>query len=183
MENNKPENIVNFKKIDLQQLEKLKVANGFTRWVRTRDKKSERELRQVLRTRLLDRGEVWVAVTNNTIIGFAILTEWTALPGAKIVDAIEVTKNRREIGVGSGLLNYILQENRDVIIGLLLYPEPGYEKRLTDFYRKAGFEDIGVNGVMIRLPLKSEKLEFWIKYLRDLHGLYEKLLKALRVES
>jgi len=170
------------KKLDIKQLEKLKVAEGFTRWVRSTNEKSKKELKHVLFSRLMGGTEVWGAIVNNTLVGFMIVSSWTALPGAKIIDAIEIVKHYRGKGIGSKLLNSFLNEYQDSVIGLLLYPEAGYEDKLIKFYKKHGFEDLE-EGIMIRFPSKPEKLMVWVKYIQDLRNLYDRLLKIIRVET
>lgn len=166
-------------KIDRRELEKLEIASGFTRWFMTNDEKSKEELKQTLRIRLAGGSEIWAAITNNTIIGFAIITEWTTVPGIKILDAVEVVKQCRNHGVGTKLLNHFFQINPDTVLGLLLYSEPGKEDELKNFYRRLGFKMLS-EGVMIRIPASAEKIEMWTRYLTELRDFYDNLLKAFQ---
>ncbi len=170
---------IEISKIDRRSLETFKIANGFTRWFMTNDQKSKEELRQTLRTRLLGGSEIWAAVHNNILIGFAIITEWTTVPGIKILDAIEIAEQYRNHNIGTEILRSFFRDDPDAVLGLLLYYEPGQEDKLKKFYQRLGFKIIS-EGVMIRIPASTEKIEMWTRYLTELRDFYDNLLKAFQ---
>jgi GNAT superfamily N-acetyltransferase len=174
--------MISVRKIDAEQLKNLEIASGFTRWFNTKDDKSKQELKDLLNLRILDGDEVWVALKGKIITGFMIVTDWSALPSAKVIDAIEIAEPYRDRGIGSQLLNAFIKTHQEIVCGLLLYPEKGYEKKLEKFYKSLGFELLSEN-VMVRFPASPEKFQVLAKYLRDLLDLYNKMLKAIESKT
>lgn len=154
------------------------MARGYSRWLTTNSEDDVKEFKRVFKTRLREGSEVWIAILKGVVVGYLILANWIVLPEAKVIEAFEVARPYRGMGIGSKLLSRVLEEYSDRIVGLLLYPEPGYEDRLREFYRNFGFIDLG-GSTMIKFPDKvDEKVLGLLRYLRDLRDLYDLLLKA-----
>jgi len=174
--------MVTVRKATLEDIDKLKISSGFTRWISSHDEKGRAELKQLLRDRLREGLDVWLAVENDEVVGFAIISDWPALPGAKAIEAIEVARPYRGKGVGSALLSSITSE-LDTIIALMPSPEEGYEKELEKFYERFGFKYI-TEDYMVRIPESPEsgyKLRRWIDQIDRLLEIYQVLLKEMKI--
>jgi|YelNatPaOPRAMG01_1025707.scaffolds.fasta_scaffold04789_11 GNAT superfamily N-acetyltransferase len=172
--------MITIKKTSQKELEDLEVADGFTRWIPSPGDKGRNELKEILIERLNEGAEVWIAVENREIIGFAIVTDWPALPEGKAIEAMEVAKPYRGRGIGYSLLNRILKETEAIFV-LTPYPEAGYEKALEEFYKRFDFKYLSNNKeFMVRIPENPEKLEKWIKHIDRLIDIYELLIKEMK---
>jgi len=165
------------KKLTISDIESLDVTEGFTWSVKSSGEKGKVELKEFLRQKLLDGADVLIALDENKIIGFAIINDWRALPNAKSLDAMEVARPYREKGVGSMIMQRLIEE-WDTLIALTLLPEPGYEKILDKFYQKFGFKSI-TSDIMVRIP-SDGKLKEWIDYMEDV--LKEYSYKIYRIQ-
>lgn len=67
--------MITIKKVDRKELEELEIADGFTRWIPSPGEKGKAELKEILIERLNEGAEVWIAIKNSEIIGFAIITD------------------------------------------------------------------------------------------------------------
>jgi len=165
-----------------EDIDKYRISSGFTKWISSHDEKGKEELRQLLKSRLEEGMEVWLAVDGDEVIGFAIISDWPALPGAKAVEAIEVAKPYRGKGIGSMLLSKITSE-LDTLIALMPSPEEGYEKELEKFYERFGFRYI-TDDYMVRIPDGPDsgyKLRRWIEQVDRLLEIYQVLLKEMKI--
>ncbi len=172
--------MITIKKTDQKELEKLRIADGFTRWVLSPGDKGKNELKEILIERLNEGAEVWIAVKNGEIIGFVIIADWPALPEGKAIEAMEVAKPYRGKGIGYSLLDRILKEAEAIFV-LTPYPEAGYEKALEEFYKGFGFKYLSNNKeFMVRIPENPEKLEKWIKHIDRLIDVYEMLIREMK---
>lgn len=113
----------------------------------------------------------------NKIIGFSIIADWRALPNAKSLDAMEVARPYRGKGIGSMIMQRLIEE-WDTLTSLTLLPELGYEKILDKFYQKFGFKRI-TNDIMVRIP-NDGRLKEWIDYMEDV--LKEYSYKMYRIQ-
>jgi len=163
------------KKLTAEDLESLEVAEGFTRWIESSSKDGKAELKKHLAERLSDGNEIWGALDGDILVGFAVIADWHSFPGGKAIDSMEVAESHRGSGVGSKISSKIIEEH-DTIMAVIPFPEPGFEKKLENFYHKFGFKHV-TGDVMIRIPNGRDKLNRWIKYLDRLLDLYDSLRK------
>ncbi|MCP8322290.1 MAG: GNAT family N-acetyltransferase [archaeon] len=171
--------LITIKKLTVSDLEILNIEDGFVRWVESSGEKGKAELRELLRQRIMEGGEVLVAIEENKIVGFAIIIDWRTLPNAKALDAMEVAKPYRGKGIGSMLTQRMIEEWGDVLIALTPSPEPGREKDLDDFYKRFGFKYI-TEDVMVLIPRGSDRLGKWIVILERLVNVYDSLLREIK---
>ncbi len=171
--------MVTVKRATLEDIEKLKVASGFTKWVSTSNDKGKEELKQLLKSRLKDGMDVWLAIDGDEIVGFTIISDWPALPGAKAIEAIEVARSYRGKGVGSMMLSKIIGE-LDTLIALMPSPEEGYEEELKKFYERFGFRYL-TEDYMVRIPDDEYKLRRWMEQVDRLLEIYQVLLKEMKI--
>lgn len=165
-----------------EDIDKYKIADGFTKWIASHDERGKEEIRELLKSRIDEDMDVWLAVEGGEVVGFAIIGDWPALPGAKAIEAIEVARPYRGRGVGSALLSRIISE-LDTIIALMPSPEEGYEKELEKFYERFGFRYI-TDDYMVRIPDTPEsgyKLRKWIDQVDRLLEIYQVLLKEMKI--
>ena len=120
------------KKLTISDLKSLDITEGFTWSVKSSGEKGKAELKEFLTQKLLDGADVLIALDENKIIGFSIITDWRALPNAKSLDAMEVARPYRGKGIGSMMMQRLMEE-WDTLIALTLLPEHGYEKILDKF--------------------------------------------------
>jgi GNAT superfamily N-acetyltransferase len=165
------------KKLTISDLDCLDVAEGFTWSVKSFDEKGRAEIKEFLRQKLLDGANVMTALDKNKIIGFSIVTDWRALPNAKSLDAMEVARPYRGKGIGSMMMQRLIEE-WDTLIALTLLPEQGYEKILDRFYQKFGFKSM-TSDIMVRIP-DDGKLREWIDYMENV--LKEYSYKIYRIQ-
>jgi len=169
-------------KASKEDIEKYRIADGFTKWITSHDEKGKEEIKELLKSRVDEDMDVWLAVEGDEVVGFAIVGNWPALPGAKALEAMEVAKPYRGRGVGSALLSKIISE-LDTIIALMPSPEEGYEKELERFYERFGFQYI-TDDYMVRIPDTPEsgyKLRKWIDHVDRLLEIYQVLLKEMKM--
>lgn len=168
-------------KASKEDIDKLKIATGFNKWIATNDDRGKEELKQLLKSRLDEGMEVWLAVDGDEVVGFAIVGSWPALPGAKTIEAIEVAKQLRGRGIGSTMIRRIMSEH-SAPIALTLSPEEGYESGLVKFYEDLGFRRL-TEDYMVRIPEATEvgsKLKRWIEVVSELLEIYQVLLKEMK---
>ncbi|MEM4699933.1 MAG: GNAT family N-acetyltransferase [Candidatus Nezhaarchaeales archaeon] len=161
---------------------KYKISSGFVKWVSSHDDRGKEELRELLRSKIKEGVEVWLAVDNGEIVGFTIVSDWPVLPGAKAIEAMEVAKPFRGRGIGSAMLSKIIEEH-DTLIALMPSPEEGYEKELEEFYGRFGFHYL-TNDYMVRIPDTPEagyKLRKWIQQVDRLLEIYQVLLREMKI--
>lgn len=167
------------RKATREDLERLKIATGFTRWISTSDDRGKEELRQLLLDRMGEGMDVWIAVEGDEIVGFTVVSDWPALPGAKAIEAMEVARPYRGKGVGSMMLSRIISE-LDTLIALMPSPEEGYEEELKRFYERFGFRCL-TEDYMVRIPDSEYKLRRWIEQIDRLLEIYQVLLKEMKI--
>jgi L-amino acid N-acyltransferase YncA len=168
-------------KASKEDIDKLKIATGFARWIATHDDKGKEELKQLLKSRLDEGMEVWLAVDGDEVVGFTIVGSWPALPGAKTIEAVEVAKQLRGRGIGSAMIRRIMSEHA-APIALTLSPEEGYESGLEKFYEDLGFRRL-TEDYMVRIPEVAEggsKLRKWMEVVGELLEVYQALLKEMK---
>jgi GNAT superfamily N-acetyltransferase len=165
------------KKLTIPDLNNFDIIDGFTWSVKSSGEKGKAELKELLRQKLLDGADVLIALDENRIIGFSIITNWRALPNAKSIDVMEVARPYRGKGVGSMIMQRLIEE-WDTLIALTLSPEPGYEKILDKFYQKFGFKNM-TNDIMVRIP-NDGRLKEWIDYMENV--LKEYSYKIYRIQ-
>lgn len=170
--------MLTIRKLTLDDLKTLEIAEGFARWISSSGEKGKSELRQLLQQRLTDGEEILVAIEWNLIIGFAVIANWATMPGGKALESMEVAKEYRGKGIGSELVKRILEE-REAIVALTPYPEAGYEKALEEFYGKFGFKHI-TEDIMIQIPASPDKVKRWIEIVERLMEVYNALLKEMK---
>jgi len=158
-------------------LQALNIADGFTRWVESSGEKGKAELRELLRQKLTEGADILVVVEENKIVGFAIIVDWRTLPNAKALDAMEIAQPYRGKGIGSLLVQRIIEE-WDTLIALIPTPEPGRERDLERFYERFGFRRIAEDA-MVLIPKSGDRLRKWIVYLERLLHVYDSLLKEM----
>ncbi|MCX8205399.1 MAG: GNAT family N-acetyltransferase [Candidatus Nezhaarchaeota archaeon] len=165
-----------------EDLDKYKISPGFVKWICSHDDKGKEELRGLLKSKLKEGMEVWLAVDAEEVIGFTIISDWPVLPGAKAIEAMEVAKPYRGRGIGSMMLSKVIKEH-DTLIALMPSPEEGYEKELEKFYERFGFHHL-TSDYMIRIPDTPEagyKLRKWIQQLDRLLEIYQVLLREMKM--
>lgn len=170
--------MVTIKRLTVNDLRLLKLSDDFHRWISSKNESGKKELKELLRQRLMDGEDVWVAVEDDVIIGFAVIVDWAAMPGGKALESMEVARSHRRKGIGSLMIRSIL-ENYNTIMVLTPSPEAGYEKALEDFYERFGFKHMP-GDVMVRIPDDRERLRRWVKYLGNVLEVYEALLNEMK---
>lgn len=163
-------------------LDRYKIAPGFVKWVSSHDEKGREELKELLKSKMREGMEVWIAVDKEEVVGFTIVSDWPVLPGAKAIEAMEVAKPFRGKGIGSMMLSKVIKEY-DTLIALMPSPEEGYEKELEKFYERFGFRYL-TSDYMVRIPDSQEagyKLRKWIHQIDRLLEIYQVLLKEMKV--
>lgn len=165
-----------------EDLLKYKISSGFVKWVPSHDDRGKEELRELLRSKIREGMEVWLAVDAEEIVGFVIVSDWPVLSGAKAIEAMEVAKPFRGKGIGSLMLSRIIKEY-DTLIALMPSPEEGYERELEKFYERFGFRYL-TDDYMVRIPDTPEtehKLRKWIRQVDRLLEIYQVLLKEMKI--
>lgn len=168
------------RKLTSEDLGKLDIVEGFSRWISSSGDKGKAELRELLERRLVDGEEVLVAIEDNLLVGFAVVADWKAVPDGRALDSMEVAEPYRGKGIGSELIKAMLAE-RETIVALTPYPESGYEKALESFYQDFGFRFVSED-VMVRIPDSREKLTRWIRHLEKIVSLYDSLIKEMKTK-
>ncbi len=170
--------MISVRKLGKEDLQRCAVAEGFVRWVSSTGERGKEELREMLLGRLRDGNDVWGALDDDTLVGFAVAAAWGALPGGRALDSMEVAAPRRGKGIGTEIVKRLL-EQEDTIMGLTPYPEPGHEEDLEEFYRRFDFRHV-TSDVMVRMPPDRERLSRWVRHLERLVDLYDSLLRAVK---
>ncbi|MDH5362583.1 MAG: GNAT family N-acetyltransferase [Aigarchaeota archaeon] len=170
--------MISVKKLNKEDLQRCAIAEGFVRWVSSAGDRGKEELREMLRERLRDGNDVWGALDDDTLVGFAVVAPWAVLPGGRAVDSMEVAAPHRGKGIGTEIVKRLLDE-QDTILGLTPYPEAGYEEDLEQFYERFGFRHVTTD-VMVRMPSDRERLSRWVRHLERLVDLYDSLLRAVK---
>ncbi len=132
----------------------------------------------MLLERLGDKSEIWGALDDNTLMGFAVVAPWAVLPGGKALDSLEVAASHRGKGIGTEIVKRLIEE-QDTIMGLTPFPEAGREEELDKFYKRFGFTHV-TSDVMVRMPADRQRLSRWLRHLERLVDLYDSLLKAVK---
>lgn len=132
----------------------------------------------MLLERLRDKSEIWGALDDNTLMGFAVVAPWAVLPGGKALDSLEVAASHRGKGIGTEIVKRLIEE-QDTIMGLTPFPEAGREEELDEFYKRFGFTHVTPD-VMVRMPADRQRLSRWIRHLERLVDLYDSLLRAVK---
>jgi len=170
--------VISVRKLGKEDLQRCAIAEGFVRWVSSTGERGKEELREMLLGRLRDGNDVWGALDDDTLVGFAVAAAWGALPGGRALDSMEVATPRRGKGIGTEIVKRLL-EQEDTIMGLTPYPEPGHEEDLEEFYRRFDFRHV-TSDVMVRMPPDRERLSRWVRHLERLVDLYDSLLRAVK---
>lgn len=170
--------MISVKKLNKEDLQQYAIAEGFMRWVSSTGDKGKEELRAMLVDRLRDGNDVWGALDDGILVGFAVVSPWAVLPGGRALDSMEVAAPHRGEGIGTEIVKRLLEE-QDTILGLTPYPEAGYEEDLEQFYERFGFRHVTAD-VMVRMPSDRERLSRWVRHLERLVDLYDSLLKAVK---
>ncbi|MEM3538661.1 MAG: GNAT family N-acetyltransferase [Nitrososphaerales archaeon] len=103
-------NLIVIKKLTISDLKNFDIADGFTWSVKSSDEKGKIELKEFLKQKLLDGVNVLIALDKNRIIGFAVINDWRGLPNAKSLDVIEVARPDRGKGIGSMIMQRLIEE-------------------------------------------------------------------------
>lgn len=156
------------KKLAIVNLQSLDVADDFTWSIKSSSEEEKIKFKELLRQKLSDGGEILLAVEGDEIVGFAVIVDWQALPNTKFLDVMEVAKSYRSKGIGSMIMQRMIEE-WDTLIALTPSSEPGFGEKLRNFYRRFGFKaitsDIVEPVIMVRIPTDSDKLKEWVEYL------------------
>lgn len=142
------------------ELKRLNMANGFSV-----------EISEFLRASPKTR-KIFLAIKENLVVGFAVVSDWEALPSSKELEIIEVAKPFRGKGIGSLLMHNIIEDKTNALIITLAHsPEPSSQERLVKFYGKFGFEIIWEMSdrevFMARIPRCVDYLNFCKKYIEE----------------
>ncbi|MCP8304848.1 MAG: GNAT family N-acetyltransferase [archaeon] len=156
------------KKLTIPNLQSLDVTDGFTWSIKSSSEEGKVKFKELLRQKLSDGAEILLAVEGDEIVGFAVIVDWQALPNTKFLDAMEVAKPYRSKGIGSMIMQRMVEE-WDTLIALTPSSEPGFEEKLRNFYRRFGFKaitsDIVEPVIMVRIPSDSDRLKEWVEYI------------------
>jgi len=170
--------VISVRRLGKEDLQRCVIAEGFVRWVSSTGDRGKEELREMLLDRLRDGNDVWGALDDDTLVGFAVVAPWMVLPGGRALDSMEVAAPHRGKGIGTEIVKCLLDE-QDTIMGLTPYPEPGREEDLEQFYERFDFRHV-TSDVMVRMPSDQERLSRWVRHLERLVDLYDSLLRTVR---
>ncbi len=161
---------------------RLDVSSGFRSWIQTKNVQGQIELRRKLNSKIREGKEVWASVINGcTLVGYAVVGDAEGLPGAKVIETIEVSTAHRRAGIGSAVLSQIIEAHRDTIVILDPSPEQGFERKLPSLYRKFGFRHIGE--LMFRIPSNVESTRSWIPILTKAIKTYDTMVRQMKKAS
>ena len=155
------------KKLTTSDLQSLDVTDGFTWCIKSLGKEGKVKFKEFLKQKLSEGGEIFLAIKENKIVGFAAIIDWQTLPNTKFLDVMEVAKPYRSQGIGTMIMQKMFVE-WDTLIALTPLSEPGCEEKLRNFYQRFGFTtitDIVKPVIMIRIPNDTDKLKEWIEYI------------------
>lgn len=161
------------RKASLDDMEKLKISSGFSRWFSSHDEKGKSELKEFLKDKLKEGLDLYLAIDNDEVVGFIALSNWPTVPGGKAIEALEVAKPYRGRGTGSMILKEVLKD-WDTIMVLTPSAEEGYEEELESFYKRFGFRPL-TEEYMVRIPegpQSGDKLRKWIHHIDRLIEIY-----------